>query len=40
MEFNPPSDARMEAGDSLVVLGTHEQLVELARQAIAPTQAV
>ena len=36
MEFNPPSDARMEAGDFLVVLGRNEQLSELARHAGGP----
>jgi voltage-gated potassium channel len=33
MEFNPASDARMDAGDSLVLLGTTEQLGKLERHA-------
>lgn len=33
MEFNPPPDARMEAGDHLVLLGPSDRLVELAQQA-------
>jgi voltage-gated potassium channel len=40
MEFNPPSDARMEAGDFLVVLGRNEQLSELARHAGETARAV
>lgn len=40
MEFNPPSDARMEAGDSLVVLGTSEQLGQLASHAGETARAV
>ena len=39
MEFNPPSDARMEAEDSLVVLGTSDQLSELARHAATTVRA-
>jgi len=33
MEFNPPPDARMEAGDHLVVLGPNERLAALSRHA-------
>ncbi len=33
MEFNPSSDARMEAGDHLVVLGTTDRLGDLGRHA-------
>ncbi|MEZ5287870.1 MAG: potassium channel protein [Vicinamibacterales bacterium] len=33
MEFNPPPDARMEAGDHLVVLGPNERLAALNRHA-------
>jgi voltage-gated potassium channel len=40
MEFNPASDARMEAGDSLVLLGATEQLGELSRHAGATAPAV
>jgi voltage-gated potassium channel len=40
MEFNPASDARMEAGDSLVLLGTTEQLGKLARHAGTTARAV
>jgi voltage-gated potassium channel len=40
MEFNPASDARMEAGDSLVLLGTTKQLGELSRHAGATVPAV
>jgi voltage-gated potassium channel len=40
MEFNPPSDARMDAGDSLVVLGTNDQLRDLARHAGTAAQTV
>ena len=40
MEFNPASDARMEAGDSLVLLGTTDQLGELARHAGETARAV
>jgi len=40
MEFNPPPDARMEAGDALVVLGTNEQLGELARHAEGAARTV
>jgi voltage-gated potassium channel len=40
MEFNPPPDAGMEAGDFLVVLGPNDRLGELARHAGALVQAV
>ncbi len=40
MEFNPASDARMDAGDSLVLLGTTEQLGKLARHAGTAARAV
>ena len=40
MEFNPASDARMDAGDSLVLLGTTEQLGQLARHAGTTARAV
>ena len=40
MEFNPPSDARMEAGDHLVLLGTSEQLGALAQHAGTTARAV
>jgi voltage-gated potassium channel len=33
MEFNPPPDARMEAGDHLVVLGPNDRLTALAAHA-------
>lgn len=35
MEFNPPPDAGMQAGDFLVVLGPSDRLGELARHAAA-----
>jgi voltage-gated potassium channel len=40
MEFNPPSDARMEGGDHLVLLGTSEQLGALAKHAAGAARAV
>jgi voltage-gated potassium channel len=40
MEFNPASDARMEAGDHLVVLGPNERLGALARHAGETARAV
>jgi voltage-gated potassium channel len=40
MEFNPPSDARMEAGDHLVLLGTSEQLGALSKHAGTTARAV
>ena len=40
MEFNPPPDAGMGAGDFLVVLGPNDRLGELARHAAAQVQAV
>jgi voltage-gated potassium channel len=38
MEFAPPPDARMEAGDHLVVLGPNERLAALAAHARAVTR--
>jgi len=40
MEFNPSPDARMEAGDYLVLLGPNERLSQLAKHARASAQTV
>jgi len=40
MEFNPPPDARMEAGDHLVVLGPNERLAALNHHADIRAPAV
>jgi voltage-gated potassium channel len=39
MEFNPPPDARMEAGDHLVVLGPNDRLTALAIHSGAKAHA-
>jgi voltage-gated potassium channel len=40
MEFNPPPDSRMDAGDHLVVLGPNDRLAALAEHAGAGTARV
>ena len=40
MEFNPAPDARMEAGDHLVLLGPNDRLGQLAKHAGATSQTV
>ena len=40
MEFNPPPDAGMEAGDYLVLLGPNDRLAELAAHAEATASAI